>query len=655
MKVLWETGPTTVQGVHAGIQEVRPLAFNTVQTVLSILYRKGKVKRTLRDRAYVYRPAVTRDDRRRPRAARPDRPRVPEPTGGARPQHGPRPPAHAAAARGAAEARGGGGTRWDDAGRLLSTLALNAAWQVPAIVAAAAVADLLLRRAPARTRHALWRVALVLAVGLPAPRRPSRAGRWPVRPAAAGSRPSPLVPPRGTGGSSAAEAHRSGIGRRGSRGARARRLAVRGPAGLAAPPRPPPGVSPAAVRRRGGAIGEGPRPRAGVRGGARDAPASPSSAAPGLDGPITVGSASPGRPPSSRLRLRSRRRRDPRGPRARARARERRDYGLNLAFEAALLPFAWHPAARVLRRRLGETREMACDELASESLLGPRRYARSLVDVASGILRTAPSPGLGVERRRHPRGPDPPPPPPARHAAGRRRLAVAAGVALLLATSLFASFAVVEAKPLPAAPAEWRSQMKHVVGAMVLALGLPANGRRPHEGPRGAEGRRSRRRVGERREGGRREPERSRRPLHARRHPLAGRLQRSQEPRRRPGASTAARDRLKKTSPRGTTPSGRRSRSTPSSSGRTPLREPPLPARRRARDGSGRGEGVPGQGRGAARTGEGAQGRRRHLSGTEDGVGLPPPAPGKRALPPPPPPPPPATKGATTPPPPPAT
>lgn len=61
MKVLWETGPTTVQGIHARFQEVRPLAFNTVQTVLSILHRKGKVKRALRDRAYVYRPAVSRD------------------------------------------------------------------------------------------------------------------------------------------------------------------------------------------------------------------------------------------------------------------------------------------------------------------------------------------------------------------------------------------------------------------------------------------------------------------------------------------------------------------------------------------------------------------------------------------------------------------
>lgn len=61
MKVLWETGPATVQAVHAGMQEARPLAFNTVQTVLGILHRKGKVRRTLRDRAYVYRPAVSRE------------------------------------------------------------------------------------------------------------------------------------------------------------------------------------------------------------------------------------------------------------------------------------------------------------------------------------------------------------------------------------------------------------------------------------------------------------------------------------------------------------------------------------------------------------------------------------------------------------------
>ena len=61
MKVLWETGPATVQAVHARMREARPLAFNTVQTVLGILHRKGKVQRMLRERAYVYRTTVSRE------------------------------------------------------------------------------------------------------------------------------------------------------------------------------------------------------------------------------------------------------------------------------------------------------------------------------------------------------------------------------------------------------------------------------------------------------------------------------------------------------------------------------------------------------------------------------------------------------------------
>ncbi len=61
MKVLWETGPATVQVVHQRMQPSRPLAYNTVQTMLTILHRKGRVKRTTKDRAYVYTPAVTQE------------------------------------------------------------------------------------------------------------------------------------------------------------------------------------------------------------------------------------------------------------------------------------------------------------------------------------------------------------------------------------------------------------------------------------------------------------------------------------------------------------------------------------------------------------------------------------------------------------------
>ena len=65
MKVLWETGPAAVQTVQERLPAERTLAYNTVQTMLNVLHRKGKVRRELQGRAYLYEPAVTR-----PQAAR---------------------------------------------------------------------------------------------------------------------------------------------------------------------------------------------------------------------------------------------------------------------------------------------------------------------------------------------------------------------------------------------------------------------------------------------------------------------------------------------------------------------------------------------------------------------------------------------------------
>jgi len=59
MNVLWETGPANVQAVQARLT-ARELAYTTVQTMLNVLYRKGKVKRRLKDRAYVYQPILSR-------------------------------------------------------------------------------------------------------------------------------------------------------------------------------------------------------------------------------------------------------------------------------------------------------------------------------------------------------------------------------------------------------------------------------------------------------------------------------------------------------------------------------------------------------------------------------------------------------------------
>lgn len=59
MNVLWETGPANVQTVQSRMAG-RELAYTTVQTMLNILHRKGRVTRELKDRAYIYRPVLSR-------------------------------------------------------------------------------------------------------------------------------------------------------------------------------------------------------------------------------------------------------------------------------------------------------------------------------------------------------------------------------------------------------------------------------------------------------------------------------------------------------------------------------------------------------------------------------------------------------------------
>ena len=61
MKALWELGPASVQEVQQRVAAERPLAYTTVQTMLNILVRKGRAKRTLVDRAYRYRAAISRE------------------------------------------------------------------------------------------------------------------------------------------------------------------------------------------------------------------------------------------------------------------------------------------------------------------------------------------------------------------------------------------------------------------------------------------------------------------------------------------------------------------------------------------------------------------------------------------------------------------
>ncbi len=59
MQVLWDKGPVNVQTVQKELK--RELAYTTVQTMLTVLHRKKRVKRVLKDKAYVYRAAVSRN------------------------------------------------------------------------------------------------------------------------------------------------------------------------------------------------------------------------------------------------------------------------------------------------------------------------------------------------------------------------------------------------------------------------------------------------------------------------------------------------------------------------------------------------------------------------------------------------------------------
>jgi predicted transcriptional regulator len=57
MQVIWKRGASTVNAVQQGLEQ--DLAYTTVQTMLNILLRKGKLKRELRGRAFTYSATVT--------------------------------------------------------------------------------------------------------------------------------------------------------------------------------------------------------------------------------------------------------------------------------------------------------------------------------------------------------------------------------------------------------------------------------------------------------------------------------------------------------------------------------------------------------------------------------------------------------------------
>jgi predicted transcriptional regulator len=63
MDVMWTAdGPLQVREVSGALNRDRPLAFNTVQTVMENLFRKGWLSRRKEGRAYWYVPVRSRED-----------------------------------------------------------------------------------------------------------------------------------------------------------------------------------------------------------------------------------------------------------------------------------------------------------------------------------------------------------------------------------------------------------------------------------------------------------------------------------------------------------------------------------------------------------------------------------------------------------------
>jgi predicted transcriptional regulator len=60
MKVVWSRDKATVRDVYEALREKRQIAYTTVMTMMRILEEKGYLKKTLIDRAHVYKPAQRR-------------------------------------------------------------------------------------------------------------------------------------------------------------------------------------------------------------------------------------------------------------------------------------------------------------------------------------------------------------------------------------------------------------------------------------------------------------------------------------------------------------------------------------------------------------------------------------------------------------------
>lgn len=61
MKIVWGRDSATVRDVYEALLERRKIAYTSVMTTMKILETKGYLKKTRQDRAFVYRPANSKE------------------------------------------------------------------------------------------------------------------------------------------------------------------------------------------------------------------------------------------------------------------------------------------------------------------------------------------------------------------------------------------------------------------------------------------------------------------------------------------------------------------------------------------------------------------------------------------------------------------
>lgn len=70
---------------------------------------------------------------------------------------------------------------------------------------------------------------------------------------------------------------------------------------------------------------------------------------------------------------------------------ERRDYAKNLLYELAAVVAAFHPVAWLVKAQIVRTREIVCDAIAAERLVGPANYRQSLLRLAERMVALRPA------------------------------------------------------------------------------------------------------------------------------------------------------------------------------------------------------------------------------------------------------------------------